>query len=57
MVLKVKKILWSYVFTVKSNYLNSMYIKRSNFSKMRKPHEIHETLNPLNISNHTVAIQ
>ena len=30
-----------------------MYIKLSNFSTVRKLHEIHKNLNPMKINNHT----
>ena len=43
---------WVYIFVAESN---TMYIKFSNFSWMKEPHEIHENLNPMKINTHTVA--
>ena len=42
---------WVYIFVAESN---TMYIKFSNFSWIKEPHEIHENLNPTNINTHMV---
>ena len=51
-VLEAKMILWAYLFMIQSNFLNTMYIKLSNFPTIRKPHEIHKILNPMKINNY-----
>ena len=50
MVLEAKMILWAYHFVYS---LITLY-KTFNFPMIRKPHEIHEMLNPMKINNHKV---
>ena len=42
---------WVYIFMAESS---TMYIKFSNFSRMKEPHEIHENLNTMKINTHTI---